>query len=96
MEHTVGTGSIPLPFGFRMPRQRPFRMYCHLRNTLYGFRLPHIPLRWKARQAAYMGVQVAAYAVHHRGSRAAVAPLLAGLWDGVRGRLGVPPGAPGT
>ncbi len=91
MEHTVGTGTIRLPFGLVMPHQKPFRMYCHLRNTLYGFRLRHVPLRWKLRQAAYMVLQVVGYWSHHGYSGAALAPLMAGLRDGLRGRLGPPP-----
>ena len=32
MEHTVGTGVIPLGFGLTMPSQRPFRMYTYIRT----------------------------------------------------------------
>ena len=91
MEHTVGHGSIDLPFGLKMPGQAPFRMYCHLRNTTYGFRLQHVPLRWKIKQAAYMAIQIIGYSIHHRFARGAVAPLFAGLRDGILGRLGPPP-----
>ncbi len=91
MEHTVGTGTIALPFGFRMPNQKPFRMYCTVRNTTYGLRLGHVPLRWKARQAAYLAVQMLGYGYHHGFARHAVRPLLAGLRDGLLGRLGPPP-----
>jgi len=48
-----------------MPNQKPFRMYCTLRNTTYGLRLAHVPWRWKAKQAAYMAVQVLGYSYHH-------------------------------
>ena len=91
MEHTVGTGVIALPFGFRMPNQKPFRMYCTLRNTTYGLRLGHVPLRWKAKQTAYMAVQILGYSYHHGFARKAVRPLWAGLRDGLLGRLGPPP-----
>ncbi len=91
MEHTVGAGVIGLPFGFTMPNQKPFRMYCHLRNTIYGMRLKHVPLRWKVKQAAYMVLQVIGYGSHHRFASAAMRPLFAGLRDGFLGRLGPPP-----
>ena len=91
MEHTVGNGVIALPFGLEMPNQKPFRMYCHLRNTLYGFRLSHVPLRWKIKQTLYMAVQIFGYARHHGFSRPAVMPMIAGLRDGLLGRLGPPP-----
>ena len=94
MEHTVGTGTIPLGFGLTMPNQRPFRMATYLRNTIYGFRLPHIPLGWKARQLAYLPLQVWGFARHHGFRGEALRPMLAGLRDGVLGRLGLPPGGP--
>ena len=91
MEHTVGQGVIDLPFGLKMPSQKPFRMYCHLRNTVYGFRLAHVPLRWKLKQAVYMALQIIGYSLHHRFARGTVGPLFAGLRDGLLGRLGPPP-----
>ena len=96
MEHTVGSGTIPLGFGLTMPNQRPFRMATYLRNTVYGFRLPHIPLAWKARQLAYLPLQAWGFARHHRFRSEALGPMLAGLRDGLRGRLGLPPGGPVT
>lgn len=91
MEHTIGTGIVALPFGFTMPNQKPFRMYCTVRNTIYGLRLGHIPLRWKAKQTAYLAVQMLGYGFHHGFARKAVGPLLTGLRDGFFGRLGPPP-----
>ena len=94
MEHTVGTGTIPLGFGLTMPNQKPFRMGTYLRNTLYGFRLGHVPLGWKAKQLLYLPLQCFGFARHHRFRAAAVGPMLAGLRDGLLGRLGVPPTPP--
>lgn len=91
MEHPVGAGIIRLPFGFTMPNQKPFRMYCHIRNTLYGFRLGHVPLRWKLRQLGYLPLQAIGYALHHGMAGGVLRPLLAGLRDGMLGRLGPPP-----
>ena len=95
MEHTIGSGTVDLPFGLKMPNQAPVRMYCHIRNTTYGFRLPHVPLRWKVKQAAYMAIQIIGYSLHHSFARDAVAPLFAGLRDGILGRLGPPPSEAG-
>ena len=92
MEHTVGTGTIAIGFGLTMPNQRPFRMGTYLRNAVYCLRLRHVPLGWKLRQAAYLPLQMLGYARHHRFRGAAVRPMLAGLRDGLLGRLGVPPG----
>ena len=93
MEHTVGTGTVPLGFGLSMPNQRPFRMGSYVRNAVYCFRLGHVPLGWKLRQTAYLPLQMIGYARHYGFARLAVRPMLAGLRDGVFGRLGVPPGA---
>lgn len=92
MEHTVGTGTIPLGFGLTMPNQRPFRMGTYLRNTLYGFRLAHVPLGWKLKQLVYLPLQCFGFARHHGFRSDAVAPMLRGIRDGIIGRLGVPSG----
>lgn len=92
MEHTVGSGTIPLGFGLTMPNQRPFRMGSYVRNTVYGLRLRHVPLGWKVKQLAYLPLQIWGFARHHGFRAAALRPVLAGLVDGLRGRLGLPPG----
>ena len=92
MEHTVGTGTIPLGFGLTMPNQRPFRMGTYLRNTVYGLRLRHIPLAWKLKQVLYLPLQMWGFARHHGFKAGAVQPMLAGLRDGLLGGLGVPKG----
>lgn len=92
MPHTVGAGVIGIErLGWRMPQQKPFRMYCVLRNTLYGLRLKHIPLGWKLRQLAYLPLQAGAFALHHRLRGRVVRSLALGVLDGIGGRLG-PPG----
>jgi rhamnosyltransferase len=92
MEHTIGGGSIRF-FGLVMPDQKPFRMHAYLRNNAYGFRLPHVPLRWKLRQAPYLALQALAYAVRHRFDGEVLRTLGAGVWRGFKGDLGPPPGA---
>ena len=94
MTHTVGEGALEIPvLGLRTPLQRDFRYETYVRNTVYGFRLKHIPLSWKLRQAGYLVVQfgIAALAT---GFRAALMKRFArGFLDGLRGRLGPPDGA---
>ncbi|MDX7952283.1 glycosyltransferase family 2 protein [Lichenihabitans sp. Uapishka_5] len=92
MPHSVGSGVIGGGrLRWSMPNQRPFRMYCLLRNTIYGLRLRHIPLGWKLRQLAYLPLQMAAFLVRHRFRWAVTRQLLLGLRDGLAGRLGPPP-----
>jgi rhamnosyltransferase len=93
--HRVGAGIIRAPrLGIAMPRQPLFRMATYLRNSVYGWRLGHIPLRWKLRQAVYLPVQVALY-WRDAGYRPAVlARLVRAVFDGFAGRLGRPSDAP--
>lgn len=87
--HRVGAGTIRT-LTVAMPRQPLFRMATYLRNSVYGWRLGHIPLRWKLRQIAYLPLQVLLY-WRDAGYRPAVLARLAGaVLDGVRGRLGRP------
>ena len=91
--HRVGGGTIRA-FGIEMPRQPLFRMATYLRNSVYGWRLRHIPLPWKLRQLAYLPIQVALY-WRDGGYRPAVLRRLAqAVLDGLRGRLGRPADAP--
>ena len=93
MRHTVGTGVIgSRRLGWSMPKQRPFRMYCVVRNTLYGLRLQHIPTGWKLKQVAYLLLQISAFVLHHRLNWSVTKLLLLGLCDGLLGRLGPPRG----
>ncbi|MCW6511438.1 glycosyltransferase family 2 protein [Lichenifustis flavocetrariae] len=96
MPHAVGSGVIgSRRFGWRMPKQRPFRMYCVVRNTVYGLRLGHIPLSWKLKQVAYLPVQTGAFLLHHRLKWSVLKLLLLGVRDGLAARLGPPRGLEG-
>ncbi|WP_246686334.1 MULTISPECIES: glycosyltransferase family 2 protein [unclassified Methylobacterium] len=91
--HRVGGGTIRA-LGIETPRQPLFRMATYLRNSVYGWRLRHIPLPWKLRQVAYLPVQTLLY-WRDSGYRPAVLRRLAGaVLDGFRGRLGRPFDAP--
>jgi rhamnosyltransferase len=94
MIHTVGEGILEArSLGIRTPRQRDFRFETYVRNTVYGFRLRHIPVSWKLRQATYLLLQFATAAVA-TGFRASLLKHFArGFINGLRGRLGPPDGA---
>ena len=91
--HRVGGGTIRA-LGIETPRQPLFRMATYLRNSVYGWRLRHIPLPWKLRQVAYLPLQTLLY-WRDTGYRPAVLRRLAqAVLDGFRGRLGRPCDAP--
>lgn len=94
MVHTVGEGVLEArALAVKTPLQRDFRFETYVRNTVYGFRLTHIPASWKLRQAVYLALQFLAVA-YATGFRASVMRRFGkGLVDGLRGRLGPPDGA---
>lgn len=90
LAHHVGGGTIRGPFGLVMPRQPLFRMGTYLRNAVYAWRLPHVPLRWKLAQAAYLPLQAGLYWADSGWRPAVLMRLLAAARDGALGRLGPP------
>ncbi len=89
LPHRVGGGTIRA-FGIAMPRQPLFRMATYLRNSVYAWRLPHLPLSWKLAQGLYLPVQAMLFWADS-GWRPAVLSRLAGAArDGLLGRLGPP------
>lgn len=91
--HRVGGGTIRA-LGIAMPRQPPFRMATYLRNAVYAWRLPHVPLRWKFAQAIYLPLQAGLYWADSGFRPALLRRLLAAVRDGLRGRLGPPEDLP--
>ncbi|WP_457108826.1 rhamnosyltransferase [Methylobacterium sp. P5_C11] len=91
--HRVGGGVIRA-FGVSMPRQPLFRMATYLRNAVYAWRLPHVPLRWKLAQAAYLPLQAGLYWADSGFRPAVLLRLLAAARDGALGRLGPPQDLP--
>ncbi|MCJ2126585.1 glycosyltransferase family 2 protein [Methylobacterium sp. J-077] len=87
--HRVGGGVIR-GFGIAMPRQPLFRMATYLRNAVYAWRLPHVPLRWKLAQAAYLPLQAGLYWADSGWRPAVLLRLLGAARDGALGRLGPP------
>lgn len=97
MTHRVGDGVIGIgSLPFRMPRQRTFRMASYVRNNVHSFRLPHVPPKWKLRQALYLPLQIGLYWAHAGFDPTVIKILVKAMADGVRGRLGPPDGAPFT
>ncbi len=89
LPHRVGGGTIRA-FGIAMPRQPLFRMATYLRNSVYAWRLPHLPLAWKLRQGLYLPAQAALYWADSGCRPAVLARLAAAARDGLLGRLGPP------
>ncbi|MGE7412930.1 rhamnosyltransferase [Methylobacterium tarhaniae] len=95
LPHRVGAGVIRSRLlGIEMPRQPPFRMAAYLRNSVYAWRLPHVPRRWCLRQAAYLPLQALLYWADAGYRPSVLAHLAGGVLDGLRGRLGQPRGLP--
>ncbi|TGD99494.1 rhamnosyltransferase [Methylobacterium nonmethylotrophicum] len=95
LPHRVGAGVIRSRLlGIEMPRQPPFRMAAYLRNSIYAWRLPHVPRRWCLRQAAYLPLQALLYWADAGFRPGILAGLAGGVLDGLRGRLGRPRGLP--
>ena len=87
--HQVGGGVIRA-FGIVMPRQPLFRMATYLRNSVHAWRLPHVPLRWKLAQGAYLPLQAALYWADSGFRPAILLRLIEAVRDGLAGRLGPP------
>lgn len=72
-------------------RHSRVRNYYYVRNVIAVARLGHVPLRWRTRSYTGLVFQIGILAL--RGEPGALWPILAGLADGFRGRLGAaPPG----
>ncbi len=93
--HSVGRGTIRARFlPVAMPDQPLFRMAVYVRNTAYGWRLPHVPGRWKRRQIVYLPLQIGLYWARHRFAPHVLVRLVGALAQGLTGRLGRPADAP--
>lgn len=92
MAHSLGQGVIRLPFGIRMVRQPPRRLYTFLRNQLDMLRLPHVPGAYKRKWLMILPLRIIVYVCHDRFRLATCLAIWRGLSDGARGRLGPPSG----
>jgi len=69
-------------------RQSDLRTYYYLRNAVNGLRLPHLPLRWKARVGFRLAAQSGLLLRDRRFGRATWQLLAKAIGDGWSGRLG--------
>jgi rhamnosyltransferase len=69
-------------------RQPAPRVYYYLRNAVDGMWLPHMPWRWKWRQATRMTAQIGLGLVSRRQSSVSAKLIWRALSDGYTGRLG--------
>ncbi len=95
MAQCVGSGVIRarwLPVA--IARQPLFRMETYVRNSVYGWRLAHVPRRWKLTQMAYLPLQAALYWAESGYRPTVLGRLLRAAANGLRGRLGRPVDAP--
>jgi len=90
MPHQLGRGVIRLPLGMLLTDQPARRLYTYVRNQLAMLRLPHVPMRHKAKFLISLPVRLAVHLAHHHFSRDCVTALANGLVDGARNRLGPP------
>jgi rhamnosyltransferase len=72
-------------------RQPARRVYYYLRNAADGMKLPHMPWRWKWRQAARMTAQIGLGLVSKGDSSVSARLVWRALSDGYAGRLGPAP-----
>lgn len=80
--------------GRRVPqilRQSDLRTYYYIRNTVSGFRLTHMPMRWKAKLAPRLAAQIGLLLKARRFGNAARRLVGRAVSDGWRGRLGPAP-----
>ena len=89
LTHSLGEGTRPVPWRSRAVHiQAPVRNYYMVRNTVWLIRGTLLPAAWRRGYvwwiARYIGYYLLAVAPRWRRARL----MAAGLWDGLRGRLG--------
>ncbi|WP_420100934.1 rhamnosyltransferase [Bosea sp. (in: a-proteobacteria)] len=70
-------------------RHSALRNYYYARNVIATARLGHVPWRWRLKSCLALAAQSAVLAL--RGEGGSLAPVQAGLMDGLGGRLGPAP-----
>ncbi|WP_048707998.1 glycosyltransferase family 2 protein [Microvirga massiliensis] len=97
MAHTIGEGAVRSRlFGLRFPHQSPMRMYSYFRNQVASLGLAHVPLNWKLRFGLHVALLATTMLIDAKFSPAVVGLIRRAVADGMRGRLGPPPGAART
>jgi rhamnosyltransferase len=71
-----------------MSEYGPVRLYYRFRNFIHLLRLDYIPAAWKVRAAWYWLGNLYGHVVFSKGRIKNLQAVLAGIWDGLAGRLG--------
>lgn len=87
MRHEIGERVVTV-LGRSLWVHRPNRHYFLVRNHLLLWRLPHISLPWKIRDAMQVAMKISLLVLLEPPRLARLGWAARGLWDGLRGRSG--------
>lgn len=87
MKHHLGDGVISI-FGRSMAFHSPLRRYYQYRNSVLLYKMKHISLSWKIRDATHLIARMLICAVVKAPRVQQAKMMLKGLWDGVLGKVG--------
>lgn len=89
--HCMGDRTTRLwMFGWRVwPVRSPHRHRYLFRNAVLLLRRPYVPRIWKTWAVVKLGLTVTVFALVGPQRGAQVSNMVAGVWDGIRGRSGV-------
>jgi rhamnosyltransferase len=90
MEHALGEGAMRVWLGRRrrIARYAPIRHYYLFRNAIYLYTRTNFPLRWKFIDAYRLLGALFVFGLLSDNRRSRIRMMAAGIWDGLRGRLG--------
>jgi rhamnosyltransferase len=92
MDHRWGVeGAAERRGGPQILRSDDTRLYYYIRNGVDGLRLPHMPVRWKARQTAAFVAQLSLLMARRGFAARPVRLILRAIRDGWTGRMGQAP-----
>jgi rhamnosyltransferase len=87
MGHTLGDGRMKI-FGLAVPLHSPLRHYYQIRNPVWMYGQPWIPLNWKVVDVVRLALRFAFYSLMTPPRFENITYMMRGFVDGVRGRLG--------
>jgi rhamnosyltransferase len=99
MEHRIGGEVRSVRLGGRVRHvslHSPLRLYCNQRNSLLLHRRGYPSLRWRLADLSRMVMRFVYYGILAEGRSENLRWLLRGIWDGIRGLEGPPPGLEGA
>lgn len=88
--HRMGDDGMRVWYlGWRMMSEYgPLRLYYRFRNFVHLLKLPYIPAAWKLRAGWYWLGNLYGHVLYARGRARNLRAAVAGIFDGIRGRLG--------